>query len=386
VTVRPGQDLTPFLTPDDITRFAAAIDAAARGDVRATIEHELAGLVVEESLTVPRLEDLLLSDPAPAWAYSRWCVDQAMRWMLFHEDPRTDEAVRLTLACTHAEKLDTLVDDPLRLTEYGTLVAACDWVCHQLAVYELGGLRDFLDVKAEPGLVDRADQVRAWPASPMGVYEFMGIVGPTLVLRDVVDGAEVRVLNVGAMSDRSPDAYLVGRIVPVSVEPGLMFESRPVVVDLTTAQEVAARIDVDQPLGWLVALAAARDEGRLPIGFSCTEQTPFTSDLTIMAPQDRAEPVAPRMQDLIDRGHSAAVADAIGVLEVGLIAAEVNADSVGPVVPHVTAALQVPGAFEAAIDECTGPGTAQGWLLLAEAAPEHVRQRCLDLAARARAA
>ena len=119
---------------------------------------------------------------------------------------------------------------------------------------------------------------------------------------------------------------------------------------------------------------------------SCTEQTPFTSDLTIMAPQDRAEPVAPRMQDLIDRGHSAAVADAIGVLEVGLIAAEVNADSVGPVVPHVTAALQVPGAFEAAIDECTGPGTAQGWLLLAEAAPEHVRQRCLDLAARARAA
>lgn len=385
-TVRPGQDLTPLLTPDDIAHFAAAIDAAARGDVDSTIENELAGLVVEESLTVPILYDLLISDPAPAWAYSRWCADQAMRWMLFHEDPRTDEAVRLTLSATHVDKLEALIDEPIALTEYGTLVAACDWVCHQLAIYEFGGLSDFLDVKAEQVLIDKTDRVRDWPMAPIGAYDFMGTVGSSLVLRDMATNEEVRVLNVGAMAGRGLDERLVGRIVPISSEPGLMFESRPIAVDIATAEDVAARIRGDEPLGWLVALADARDDGRLPIGFSCTEKTSFTSDLPVLSREECDETPAPRMQDLMRRGHSQEVANAIGVLEVGLIAAHVNADAVGPVVPHVTAALRVPGAFEAAIEECTGPDTAQGWLALADAAPEHVRDRCLRLAERARAA
>lgn len=374
------------MTPDDIAHFAAAIDAAARGDVEGAIEHELAGLTIDGSLTVPFLEDLLISEPAPAWAYARWCVDQAMRWMLFHEDPRTDEAVRLTLGATHLEKLESLLDEPVALTEYGTLVAACDWVCHQLAVFEFGGLGDFLDVKADQGLLHKADLVREWPAAAMGAYEFMGTVGSTLVLCDLSSNEEVRVLNVGAMSDRGREDCLVGRIVPISLPPGLMFESRPIGVDRATAREVATLSRQDGSLGWLMALADAREDGRLPIGFSCGERTPFTSDLPVLPHDEFDQTPAPRMQDLIRRGHPAEVANAIGVLEVGIIAARVNADAVGPVIPHVTAALRVPGAFEAAIEECTGPDTAQAWLALAEAAPEHVRDRCLALAERARAA
>lgn len=386
ITLRPGQDITPFLTPDDIAHLAGAIDAAARGDVRGTIEHELAGLVVEESLTVPRLQDLLVSDAVPAWVYSRWCVDQALRWMLFHEDPRTDEAARITLASTHRDRLDTLLDDPTGLIEYGNLVVAADWVCHQLATYEYGGLADFLDLRAESGLLDKSDRVHDWWAAPMSVYAFLEMAGSALVLHDLVTDDEVRALNVGAMSDRAGRDLLLGRVVPISTEPGLMFESRPIALDAETAQDAASRIRAGRRLGWLAALAAARDQGRLPIGFSCTEHTLFTSDLVARWPDELGEEPAPRMQDLMSRGHSYAVANAVGVLECALIAARISPDSVGAVVPHVAAAMGVPGAFEAALLECAGPDTAAEWRVLAGVTPEHVSGRCHALADRAGAA
>jgi hypothetical protein len=220
----------------------------------------------------------------------------------------------------------------------------------------------------------------------MGAYGFVDTSGATLLLRDLTSDEEVRVLNIGAMSARSRGDCLVGRIVPICSAPGLMFESRPVAVDTVTAQAVAVLIRDEEPLGWLTALADARDDGRLPIGFSCTEQTPFTSDLTVLSREEREQPPAPRMSDLMRKGHSADVANAVGVLEVGLISAQVNPNSVGPVVPHVMAAMRVPGAFEAALVECTAPHDALGWEVLAEAVSEQVRLRCLELAARSRAA
>jgi len=40
----------------------------------------------------------------------------------------------------------------------------------------------------------------------------------------------------------------------------------------------------------------------------------------------------------------------------------------------------MPGAFEAAAIECTGPDTTDAWRILAAVVPEHVAERCRILA------
>jgi hypothetical protein len=365
---------------DDVAHMMSAVDAAARGDIEGAIEHESAGLVVEESLTIPRLRDLAAHDPAPAWAYSRWCVDQAMRWLLLQEDERTDAAVRLTLAATHADHVEGLLGDPTAFTEYGTLVVATDWVTSQLAVFEYGGLADFLDRRAEQPLLTRCDRVAEWVDAPMSVFSALEHVGPTLLLRDLLTGEDVSVLNTGALSERGPEALLMGRLVPISTAPGLLFESRPLEIDQDTAAAAVRQLREDPALGWLVALSDAREAGRLERGFSCHDRTLFTSDLTIIRGWDRNAELAPAQQELVRQGFSPAVANAIGVLGVALIAAEVAPDSVGAVTPHVVVALTVPGSFECALTECVEPGRAVAFERLADATYGVTADRCRELA------
>ena len=80
------------------------------------------------------------------------------------------------------------------------------------------------------------------------------------------------------------------------------------------------------------------------------------------------------------KGYSAAVANALAVLEVGLVSAEVSDRAAAVVSPHVVAALNTTGAFEAAAIECTGPDTADAWRILAAVVPEHVAERLHSLA------
>src|SRR3954453_2321044 len=81
-TVRPGQDLSQLLTDDDHAHLRAEADAAARGDARSAYQHHEAALQVEGSIVPYQLRELvILGDEAPGWVYSRWCLDQAFRWM-----------------------------------------------------------------------------------------------------------------------------------------------------------------------------------------------------------------------------------------------------------------------------------------------------------------
>src|SRR4051794_16181321 len=94
-TVRPGQDISHILTDEDHRLMRAHLDAAARGDARAAYEHLVAGAMLEGAITPYLLRELvLLGGEAPGWMYSRWCADQAYRWMLLEEDRRIDTAVR----------------------------------------------------------------------------------------------------------------------------------------------------------------------------------------------------------------------------------------------------------------------------------------------------
>lgn len=368
----------------DLDCIAHALAAGARGDAEASLESELAGRVIVQSPHRFILQDLIeQGDGAPAWAYSRWCADLAARSMLLEGDSRMDMAVQCVLATLYPDSVARVLDGEVDLRVLGTSVAAGDRLVGGVALYELGGLADYIDERAEAGLLDRADRVRDWADAQIGAYEFLDFRGCRLVLRDLVDGCEVEALNIGAMADAS-DCALVGRLVPIASEPGRMFADRPIHVDLATARAVAEAVRTQKPLAWLDALADALTDGRHTEGFHRTPFTLFTSDLPM--PQigidggQQPEREAQRITDLRAKGYSADVANAIGVLEVGLMAARFDDRSAAAVSADVVAALGTPGAFEAAAVECTDRDKAKGWRTLAAVVPDHAAERCRTLA------
>ena len=377
-TLRPGQSLEHLLTEDDHRSMQRALDAEARGEAGLAWEEHMSGLVVEEALTHHRLRELAnLADEAPAWMCSRWAVDQALRWMLVNEDPRCDDLVCTILAALHFSRLEPVLGDPVALKEYGTAVAASDWVYQQLAAYEFGGLRDFLDVRAEQGLLDRLDQIDEWERAAVTAYELVECRDDVLHALRLSDDEPVELLNLGAMTDVGPGGAVVGRVVPVSVWPFAMFESRPLPVDRATAEDVAERMRGEDDLGWLWALASACEQGRLPSGSTCGNGTLWSTDIV---PERGGEPSeAGRMKELRAAGLTDLQANGVCVVEVGLIVAEVSGD-IGPVASHITAVLMDPGVHEALKEHSVGQGRAQWFRILAAGTPSPVRERCLELA------
>jgi hypothetical protein len=331
------------------------------------------------------LKDLVdQGDLAPSWAYSRWCLDLAYRSMLLGEDPRTDVALRYVLATLYPESIERAGEDADEWRFLGTRVAGGDHTVQDIALFELGGLADYLTEVAQPELLRRTDRIHEWAEAAVGVYRLEALQGCRRILRDLVSGDRVEVLNIGS-GNAGPGDALIGRVVPITDEPGLMFASHPMWVDDQTAETVAQAMRGEEPLGWLVGLADAMAEGGLPEGFHDTPITPFTSDLPIpevgLHHEEPSE--AGRIVELRAKGHSADVANAIGVLEVGLIAAGVSDSAAAVVAPHVAAALATPGAYAAAQVECTGPDTADAWRVLAGVVPDHLTERCRLLAAQA---
>jgi len=383
-TLRPGQSLEHLLTEDDHAAMEAEMNASARGDARLAWEHHMSGLVVEESMHRHRLREIVdLGGDAPGWVYSRWCLDQAYRWMLVSRDLRADDMVRVVLGATHLDHVEQLMDRPTALTEYGTLVAASDWLTEQLCLYTAGGLRDFLDVRAEPGLLEHADLVREWAGAWLGVHQLEEIRGPALVVRNLVDNAVCEVLNLGAFNERSPDVAL-GRVVPISTPPFHMFDSRPVPLDPETALHAAEVMRGPDELAWLDALSAGRDAGRLQRGFSCTQQTMYSSDLVVELPAHEPHNADPpgRMRELLAAGLDEHVANGVMVAEVALIAARVSDGAAAVVAPHLATALVDSRVFAAVLTHCAGEEQEGPWRRLAASTWSPVRERCLEIAKR----
>ncbi|KRF36955.1 hypothetical protein [Nocardioides sp. Soil805] len=382
-TLRPGESLDHLLTAADHAHMQQSLDAAARGDAQTAWEQHMSGLVVEESLTHHRLHELvLLGDDAPAWMYSRWAMDQAALWMLHTKDPRCDDLVRLVLAALHTDRVAALADDPRALREYGTMIAATDWAYQQVAVFEAGGLRDFVDVRAEGGLMDRTDELDLWEQAAVTAYELETTLEGTLRVRRLADDTTVELLNLGAATDIGLGRTVLGRVVPVSVWPFAMFASRPLPVDRATALDAAQHLEEEDGLGWLWALSRAHDAGRLPAGSTWGHGTLYSTDLLPMddvADPDRAAQPG-RMRDLLDVGLSEQLANGVCVAEVALIAARVSPTGASAVAPHLAAVLMDPRVHEALRAHAVRPGEAPQWETLAAVTPSPVRERCLDLA------
>jgi hypothetical protein len=373
------------MTFEDLEHMDAHIDAAARGDAGEALWHLQQTLQVEGSLIPHQLSELVrLGDEAPGWMYSRWCVDQAYRWMLAKSDPRIDDAVRQLMLVSHFEEVGQVADQT-ELVELGTRIAACDWLCEQLAVYEYGGLTDFLNIRATDPLLQRCDQVREWADSRMNGYVLEESHGAAVRIRDLAIGAHLDVLNLGALTDRGPGTPVIGRVVPTEASPGLLFDSRPVSVDLQTAEDVAAASTHEDAAYWITAVGDGRYAERLEPAFSCGGRTLYSSDIVPISPaelsrMDELEPPG-RLIELLDQGLDELQANGVMVAEVAFIAITVRGiEGASTVAPHVGAVILDQRVFEALRDHCTAAEHAAHWSALAESSVEPVRSRCAELA------
>ena len=124
-----------------------------------------------------------------------------------------------------------------------------NWLAFQLCAYELGGMRDFLEREASDALIEASDHPYEWADAKLGVYIYGWRQGDTLSVSDLQNKQERTVLHLGASSDVPECTIVLGRLVPITQEPGLMFESRPLVIDPETARGIVGPPRSTTPTG-----------------------------------------------------------------------------------------------------------------------------------------
>ncbi len=179
----------------------------------------------------------------PGWAYSRWILAQAVRWMDASQRTRFTRAFDRTVQVAGGPDRYAGVDEidsQCKLMDH-------DWVYRQLVLYEYGGLQHFLDHVASRELLERAEGIREWAHAPMRAYVLKAQTSSTLRWLDLASREEVETANVGSASLLEIDDHAIGRLVPT--EGGPMFESAPIFVPPDVATWVT-----DAPCDWMSAL------------------------------------------------------------------------------------------------------------------------------------
>lgn len=353
------------MTDDVMSALRRSLHAEATGDVDEAIRHFRTSPLAASAPHMRYLQEVRdLGDDAPGWVWSRWILQQAHRWLFLNQDERLRDAGMIALATTYAD-IDQLLP---RGREPGTFVVevmAMDWLCRQLALYEFGGLADYVDAMVKPPLLKRADQIMAWSTAPMNGFRVEGVAGGAATLTDLADGARRQVLNIGWLAE-STGMCVVGRLVPTRSEPGWIFDSRPREVSDEVAEAVS-RGAGKKPVVWAQALGDAVLTGELdwPLDtLACLH--PLSSDLlpyTWSAPAD----------ELAEAAYDVCVSS--------LEAAAFGEESAAKAAPYVGAVLVNRRVFDAARDRLIGAEHRAGWEALARNTHEPVRGRCRELAA-----
>jgi hypothetical protein len=352
----------------------AAADAELRGDPAAALRHYEAISMFSDSLHHQRLRQLVeLGDQAPAWLWSRWLTVQARRPLWSGSDSsEPDPALPVALEVAYPEGIDLTKIEDVSMDVFVVSLYERDWVLRQLIVFEEGRLRELVDGIASPYLIDRADHVEDWASAAMGGFRLDSDEGGELQLTDLADGTRVDVLDLGLATEHWPGTHFLGRLVPTSVAPGLMFEWRPLPVDEETAQMVARCPDQ-----WLATVASAARNGKLPLMFSYLEDSAMTSDLPVRSwmglvdHEDIAD--LPTSDGLIDY-------DDVAMVVLGkLLAVMAGGGRPGlEAARHFAEALLLePGLSDRIQEEFGRARFALAWRVLAGIVREPARSRCL---------
>lgn len=200
----------------------------------------------------------------PSWAYSRWILEQAVRWMDASQRGRVSRAYDQTVRIAGGPERYSGVDD----IDSSCKLMDHDWVYRQLVLYEYGGLQHFLDKVASRSLIARADRIRGWARTPMGAYRLVGQSARAVTWWDLANERETETLNIGSASLVAVGEHVIGRLVTTEVGP--LFESVPIVVPPDVAAQVAA-----DPHDWMAALECGCHRDTTPEETISTQVTEF---------------------------------------------------------------------------------------------------------------
>lgn len=219
-----------------------------------------------------------LGDEAPTWMISRWLTLQARRpmWTGGTEE-RTQQALQAVVPMIYADYIPWEAMGCRWTEQVLPNIHGRDWAVRQFELYDMGALRDLIRRRDVAGLLDRADDMGAWVRSPMrGLrIESSGSRRPdAVVLADLRTGELVDVLDLGVGEQLSAGQHVIGRLVPTSEAPGVMFDWRPLPVPERTALAVSR-----WPSIWLQTLSQHVVAGELELAFSHQSETVLTSDL-----------------------------------------------------------------------------------------------------------
>lgn len=405
---RPHYPLREFLAGislEERQHLTICLRAQAAGDPETAALHYVPGPYAScayEALDLLELVDL--GEQTPPWAYSRWIARQAHRWLGAMNDPSLRDCLVRATTCTRADlgvfdppwlpPFDPDTYDPERdepdmdwAQEVLAREFVTNWVAFQLCVYESGGMEDFLGRVASPRLIGLADQPRAWASARLGAYAYGRLERDTLTVLDLRSGQRTKVLHIGAASEVPEATTVLGRLVPIAQEPGLMFESRPLVVDPTTARAVADGLEEAETHDWTETLWDAVSAGRLDTDFAAVGFTPLTSDLLHGLPDDdggaravaadQLEPEdAARVRVLKAAGLSEATADGVRACEIVLEHVDRGPQTAPAVAAIVAQYLADDRVYEALLVHCTQPRQAAGWARCEPCLLAHLRPRC----------
>jgi len=214
-----------------MARFVAQADAAeARGDAREALRIIQTFPTMPDGgpLWLPNRVGLLrqlveLGDDVSPAAISRWLVAQAAR----HLTATTRRAHLRAMEAAVAARGGLLALPGGDALDRRVKVMDHDWLYRQLFVYEYDALQRFVDDRAAPDLIGRADRIGEWAQASLGAH--------------LHDGQ-----------------WVLGRRVPIS--DGEMFEGPPLPVPADVAEPIAR-----DPEGWVEHLTAGcRRHGTTP--------------------------------------------------------------------------------------------------------------------------
>lgn len=397
------------LTNADRETLRESARAAARGQLDRALElYDAVPAVAGSELSRGMRQLSELGEDAPPWAWSRWIREQAFRWVSPLNEHRHELALDLALDVAYAAWVDPEHPIGHHPPDLVTLVRARDWIVRQVVLYEFGGLTDFVGNVASEDLLARAEPMLDWWGAPMVACQFVDETPESVRLLDLDSEKHIEVLNIGSLGDVEPGGFVLGRLVPISSEPGLMFESQPLEVDEKTARQIAElwlrtdewmpeedcdcdpdecdwftcdRIET-QPREWWDVLRDACDEGRVPAQFSIHLEYPLLSDVpTHLWRSASGRRDDPRLVDeLIHSGTPRAVAEAAQMSVGALVLACSRDQRLTAGGPIFGAAILEPGVMGVLRERFTLPQYATGWRALAEIVVEPARSRCLSLA------
>ena len=361
---RPYRSISSQLTPAHERAVCESADAELRGDAATALSLHRSVPFFRRSTHGDRLQQLAdLGSAAPGWMVNRWVTIQARRRMWTGGDPTgTNRVLQLVVPLIYPDHIPIErigCDHPEQVIPW---IAELDWVVRQADVYDLGALRRFLHDHASDELLDRTDEILGWAGAPMRAWRVEYVDRERtrpMRARDLTSGEEVELLDLGAPI--APGEHVLGRVVPISTAPGMMFDWRPVPVGADAAEAVA-----DDPRLWLTTIHSLLVGGALEPGFAHLPEASLTSDLDYhawLSEQDRSGDVDPR-----------------SVVE-SAIREALTEPSLGEGDRHRLGDLVLDPAFSAKVRwRFVSPELLPAWQRLSRTLPDHARPRCDEMA------